>query len=83
MQVSRSDWDIVLDLAQVFATFKMGGQEFKRMRSKWKREQSNLALRKIRVSRVWAHSLTSSFSVANTESAIRPRYSSAGQEKSQ
>ena len=29
VQVSRSDWDIVLDLAQVFATFKMGGQEFK------------------------------------------------------
>lgn len=29
VQVSRSDWDIVLDLAQVFATFKQGGQEFK------------------------------------------------------
>jgi hypothetical protein len=28
VQVSRPDWDIVLDLAQVFATFKQGGAEF-------------------------------------------------------
>jgi hypothetical protein len=28
VQVSRSNWDIVLDLAQVFATFKQGGTEF-------------------------------------------------------
>jgi hypothetical protein len=28
VQVSRSDWDIVLDLAQVFAAFKQGGAEF-------------------------------------------------------
>jgi hypothetical protein len=28
VQVSRSNWDIVLDLAQVFAAFKMGGAEF-------------------------------------------------------
>ena len=29
VQVSRSDWDIVLDLAQCFAAFKMGGEEWK------------------------------------------------------
>jgi hypothetical protein len=28
VQVSRSNWDTVLDLAQVFASFKMGGAEF-------------------------------------------------------
>ena len=28
VQVSRSNWDTVLDLAQVFACFKMGGDEF-------------------------------------------------------
>jgi hypothetical protein len=28
VQVSRSNWDTVLDLAQVFATFKLGGAEF-------------------------------------------------------
>src|SRR5208337_4098747 len=28
VQVSRSNWDTVLDLAQVFATFKQGGAEF-------------------------------------------------------
>lgn len=28
VQVSRSNWDTVLDLAQVFAAFKMGGAEF-------------------------------------------------------
>lgn len=29
VQVSRSDWDTVLDLAQSFAAFKMGGEEWK------------------------------------------------------
>lgn len=29
IQVSRSDWDIILDLAQCLACFKMGGAEFK------------------------------------------------------
>jgi hypothetical protein len=28
VQVSRSDWDVVLDLAQSLACFKMGGAEF-------------------------------------------------------
>jgi hypothetical protein len=28
VQVSRDNWDTVLDLAQVFATFKLGGQDF-------------------------------------------------------
>jgi hypothetical protein len=28
VQVSRANWDTVLDLAQVFAGFKMGGQDF-------------------------------------------------------
>lgn len=28
VQVSRANWDTVLDLAQVFASFKMGGAEF-------------------------------------------------------
>jgi hypothetical protein len=28
VQVSRSNWDVVLDLAQAYATFKMAGAEF-------------------------------------------------------
>ena len=82
VQVSRSNWDIVLDLAQVFATFKMGGQEFK--------DALELEARAIQACSAENSRLKSMGSFSDiliqrgqVQERDRPRYSSSGQEKSQ